>query len=803
MEPTRNDSLYVDIVSPFELARYRPPADSSLNDHRYIGDGGITNGSSYNVFITPGGKFSRRPPTYNIFGTGAGTMIPNCRIDRMWFHSTLPNASGVIDQYYLASVFSHTTSLWEMWYLKNPGSWTQFTNTRNCNDSTQPHWAISFNGLAYIKGFPDASGDKLGTIIFDASSGTPAYKWWGALGPDTPVRLTGWIGKLTADISESATSITISSVTAPSTTAGVTLQIGLEFITGTFSGAGPYTFTVSARGVNGTRAVKHTKNDLAFLRVGTGVTSGSAADWDASDHNVDVYVGWRYGIAYETNTRHVTNVSPFETNPDLLPSSTGPFADLIPRMIAPTVSDTTNVPYLWMFRSQDGSKILNKLERIANPGGTSFEYEDDSLLSGASSTTQGDPLPDAQVDTKAIGEREVNSPPPTVNDPLVLGTDTPSPNVSKIVVFARRAWYFIDNMLWYSGEEEIRYGNTLESWPSGVIRANKIPFPSTGIGLEATRSALYAMTLDGGVYIITGTDRDSFQPRQISDKYPMLAGNYAASVSFLDRVAFVTSGYQVVVITGEDIDPISEPIIGLTSAETATMVQMFFFMDRERQWLMAHFPNSASGGGHSATWIYDWRRSQLERRDFWFPVWYSRISTFLTDVSNQLLVASMYDNASATKTSGTAIVGFNNAGGSGQGDAVVVNSAWTTEDFDWRAVLGPIKNPAGNHVNVAALPGLSTIPSAFAVEYNDYSSGGVLGVGVCRDTSSLTDTETLTGIDPTHRTAPTGYKSKEYWMNTIARDFWITLSRGTVPIDSSLEIYRIVSVTTPEAGIVG
>ncbi len=795
-DPSKQDGIFVNMAAPFENMFYRPFTDTGINDYRYLGTGSTTDGSSYNWIVTRGGKGRRRPHIKTtVFGATSTSIISGKRIDRLWNYESLPTTTGSTYRYYLASVYNLSSTLWEMYYwdLQSPG-WTKFTNTRDCNSSSRAHWVVVHQGLAYVKGFPGSGLDKLGTIIFDASTGTPAYRWWGALGPTTPVRVTGFVGKLNAAITETTTSLSVAATTAPSTAAGITIYIDLEQITGQFSGASsPYTFTVSARGANGTRAVAHKKYELVIYRTGT----STASDWSASDHNVDVYYGWRYAIAYETSSRHVTNISPFETNPDQLPSNTGPFADLIPKMTAPTTNDTTNVPYLWMFRTTDGSKVPYKLERFANPGGTSFTYEDDSLGSGGSGTTYKDPQPDTALDVTAVGDLEINSPPPTVNLPLVVGTDIPSINATKIVMFARRAWYGIDNVLWYSGEEEIRYGNTIEAWPSGLVRGNKITFQSRINLVEATRAALYVMCGDGTVHIITGSDRDSFQPRQISDRYPTRQGVYTASVAFLDRVAFVTNSYQVAVITGESIDVISDPILFLQQPQFATTIQCFFHTDQARQYLMFHFGNN--NGGKSLTWIYDWQRSQLERRDFWFPPWESYINTMLA--SDDLgLICAMYDPAGATKSSGIAAFDFDDTAQSGQDDGVISNNAWSVASFTFRAVLGPFKNPAGNHINVAAIPIHTTVPSLVTVDYYAAGLAGAIGVEIIRDCTTLATTEALTGRNPRFHEAPTGYSTKEYRTKTASKDFAISIGRGEIPPDATVEVRRVAIGAIPEAG---
>ena len=97
----------------------------------------------------------------------------------------------------------------------------------------------------------------------------------------------------------------------------------------------PGTSWTVTRAANGTTAAEHDDNSVVIYR-----------DWDASDHKVDVNWYWRYSYEIETVTGQISNRAPVQTNIDKLPSSSGPFFDLIPKLTVTGPNDTTNFPYL-------------------------------------------------------------------------------------------------------------------------------------------------------------------------------------------------------------------------------------------------------------------------------------------------------------------------------------------------------------------------------------------------------------------------------------------------------------------------
>lgn len=804
-EGARFDSTYTEsrggqgLSLPYEnISTGRAFADNDDNDHRLLGVVSSTSAGSQEIYTTAGNKIDRRPIFANsLFGSGAGTLISGKRIDRMWFYETLPDNSGVVYSYILMSVFNFTTSRWEMYYRPNQGGSlipTIFTATRSCNDSTVAHICTFSRGLAYIKGFPHSStSEKLGTIIFDGSGGTAAFRWWGLMGPTVPARVEGWVGKLDADITADAVTMTVSAVTAPPTTP-FNVQVETEQITvGAKAGAGPYTLSTLTRGINSTTRQEH-KALLPVLH----------RSWATAAHKVEVKSGWQYSYTFKTNTGHVSNRAPVETNPDLMPSNSGPFFDQIPDLTYTGDADTTNIPKVTFYRTADGGGNFMELEEFTNPGGGSQTYTDDSLGTGASSTTFSDPLPDTSLKPALLAPSlDSNSPPPTVNFPLVVGTDQPSTSTSNLETWQGRIWMAIDNVLYCSNNEETKAGIPEEAWEYGD-NATFYRFPDKIIAIRATSSALYLLG-STNTYIGTGTDKLSFSFSTIGTTTSTLS--HDASVSFMDRVAFVTRDMRLCIITGETIDTVTEPI-GTIPVVDNIEVKLTFYYSALYQWICVLIPRRTLTSVGKVL-IYDFGRSQREGRDFWFPPWHGPWNSMCimritgSSVGAALLVMAAHDATSATKSSGLVNMVFDTSGA----DSSISNVAWGTSNFEWSAMIGPYKNPAGNHLNKMAVPHTTTVLSYVKVDYDTPEAAATnIGLTVYYDMQTVGTADSTGTVITTQQSAPTrraqstGYRTKEWHPYQVVEDLCLRLHRGDFAITSGVSIHRVVVGFLPSAG---
>lgn len=803
-EGSRFDSTFTEsrggqgLALPYEnITTGRAFTDNDDNDHRLLGLVSSTSGSS-EVYVTAGNAIDRRPvfSTWR-FGEGAGTIISGKRIDRIFFYQTLPDSSGTVYGYLLMSVFNYTSSRWEMYYRLVSGVGglpTIFTATRSCNDSTAPHICTVSRGLAYIKGFPHSStGEKLGTLIFDGSGGTPSYKWWGLMGPTVPARVEGWVGKLDTTISANATSMTVSAVTAPPATP-FTVQLETEQITvGAKAGAGPYTLSTLTRAANGTTAQEHQALVPVLHR-----------SWAASAHKVEVKTGWQYSYAFKTNTGHISNRAPIETNPDLMPSNTLPFFNQIPDLTYEGNADTTNIPKIIFYRTADGGGNFMELEEFDNPGSGARTYTDDSLGTGASSSTFSDPVPDTSLKPALLAPSlDSNSPPPTVNFPFVVGTDQPSTSTSNLETWQGRIWMAIDNVLYCSNNEETKAGIPEEAWEYGD-NATFYRFTDKIISIRATSSTLYVLGASN-TYLGSGTDKLSFSFTTISTTTPALSQDSATA--FEDRVAFVTRDLRLCIITGETVDTVTEPI-GAIPVVDDIRIKVAYYFSSLYQWICVLIPRQTFTN-QGKMLVYDFGRSAREGRDFWFPPWHGPWNSLCTmpivgsAAGSALLTVGVQDIVSVTKSCGLASMAFDTSGA----DSSISNVAWTTTNFEFTAMIGPYKNPAGNHLNSKAVPHTTSTLSYVKVDYDTPEVAATnIGLTVYYDmetvsTASITGTVITTQQSaPTRRAQSTGYKTKEWHPYQVVEDLCIRIHRGDFAITSGVSLKRISVGFLPSAG---
>jgi hypothetical protein len=151
-----------------------------------------------NMYVTLGGKLALAP---GINDTGLTSFTLTKRPDRLTIYETLENPPKV---YVVASIFNSVTGWWEAWWLRVSAgvpAWTSVGTLRDVDKSTRPHEFLCARGLCFIKGFPDSSHDKYGTVIFDGSSSGPRTVLWGLPSPTTAARCSassGWAASTNA-----------------------------------------------------------------------------------------------------------------------------------------------------------------------------------------------------------------------------------------------------------------------------------------------------------------------------------------------------------------------------------------------------------------------------------------------------------------------------------------------------------------------------------------------------------------------------------------------------------------------------
>lgn len=659
-----------------------------------------------NTSVTLGGKLQKRPGTIEVEDDIGGTSSA-LRMDRCILYETQESPTKT---YLLASFYNTVTELWGAYYYR-PGistGWTTMGTTRSLSASRAAQQIAVSRGLAYIKSYPEsASTDKYGTAIFDGSGGSPNIRLWGLPAPTQAAAISGRVTILGANMDASTTAMTVDANFSPAVTPNFTIQVDYEQMTVTSVGGGT-NWTVT-RGVNGTTADTHDEGVLVLYR-----------DWTASDHRVDVNMFWRYTYAWKSVTGQVSCRAPLETNPDKLPSSTGPFFDLIPKITLRGHADTTNIPTVVVYRTDDGGGTFYQLEEVANPGDSDFTYLDDSLESGAGGGTFNDPIPDDLLDQANIAPTLTsNTAPPTVlADDGVIGVDQPDLS-SPIAFYNGRFWYAIGNTVFFSGNEEISEGVPEECWPSG-LKGNFYRFQYPVTNLVATNNAVYVFTT-GTVHIITGSDLQTFNPRILYNNIGAPVGNQRAVTAYGTKVAFLTQDYRIALIEGDD-EPriISDPLFTdlVDALNAGGQADLKYWGDLEKEWIVVSIHNEEQPG-LSRHWIYDIKQSNATKLDFWNCPWALRTVTTYSgriaeDSQQRRLCFYIWDPTlpygrfvridPTNRTYRDVTVGTATSAGA------------DTEGIDFSLDTHLHTVPPGNHVNTLRSPGLNPVVQYFVVE---------------------------------------------------------------------------------------
>ena len=763
---TQWDSLDYQVLD-FPYSRINSPLDPEQRVSR-----------GQNAYVTKGGTLAKRPGTLNLDGNNGITG----RIDRLWQYETLEPTPNV---YFVASVFTGT--YWQL-YTKHMTSpvqpWAMVTSYRDVNASTRPHEGCLSRGFFYVKAFPAAgSTEKLGSVLLDGEGGTISVKPWGLLGPQTPAALSGANAALTADITSTDVTIAVTTDTDFPATPFV-IQIGYEQMEVT-AGLPGTSWTVT-RGFNGTTAAAHTTGEFVLYR-----------DWTASDHLIDVSYGWSYTYAYKTITGQVSNRAPLQTNPDLMPSFTGAFFDLIPKIIVQGIADTTNIPTICIYRTTDGGGTFYKLEEITNTGAGDIIYLDDSLESGIGGGTYNDPLPDSSLDQFDLAPSLFsNSPPPTVLAPEVVGTDTPIA-CTPIVSFQSRLWYAMGNVLFFSAEEELNEGIPEESWPSGAQNGrngNFYRFQYPIVNLSETTEGLYVFTLQS-TYKISGNNLETFSPAPAFENYGAPPGHPRAITRFGDVVAFMTHDYRIGLISNDQLSIITDPLWTdlVDQLNQNAEFDIKYFGDLDKEWLVvsSHRKNATEA---SRQWVYDLKKSRELRKDFWYTPWTVRsvasLSARASGTSSQRrLIWAVYDQ----DTNACGLVRIDPTGRTGT-DWFLTAAEPMTFNVEFHQMLVP----AGNHVNQLRVPGAT--PTVYAVSMDR--------VMFPNDEDPLTywyyddlwtdPQQTVRVENPPRRRLSKGYKTLVYTIHEACQHFSARITK--LNTTDCFELIRFTVIWSPDSG---
>jgi len=765
---TQWDSLDWDVVN-FPYDRIEP--ELSTRPRFFRGE---------NMAVTLGGKLIKRPGTLQV---DVSSKITNSYAQRLVVLETLDTPPLL---YWLTSVFSTTTGLYQIYYKRMsspaPGPWILVPSYRDNQASTRPHEIVISRGVAYIKGYPAAaSAEKLGTFIFDGTASVVSVRPWGLNGPTEPSRLSGATTRLSASVTSTATTLNVVASAGFPISFPFVAQIGYEQVE---VSAGPpgLAWTV-VRGANGTLPTAH---DL-----GTPIIY---VNWANSLHQVNVNYGWRYAYAYKTITGQISNRSQLATNPDKMGDNTGPFFDLIPKIKILGHVDTTNIPKINVYRTTDGGGTFYFLKEVANPGASLFDFEDKFLESGVSGGTFIHPTPDADLNIANVAPGlDSNSPPPTTLAPKITGVD-PVQASTPVVSYSGRLWYAIGNVLFYSADEEINAGIPEECWPSGLKGANFFRYPLPVTNLVATNNALLVFTLKN-THRVIGSNRETFASEPFFENVGAPYGHPRAVTRYGNSVVFVTNDYRVARATDNGLEILSDPLFTdiVDAVNAGGELDIKYFGDLEKEWLVlaAHRPLNTL---QSKQWILDIKKTSMVSKPFWFVPWQVRTTCLLSDresegSSQRRLIFAVFDPETPvmnlTKMDPTARTPT---------DWFITAAVGISYYCDFHQMLVP----AGNHVNERRVGGITPTVYGLAIDRLTFPLDEDPQVYYYLD-DLWTDPISPTTVEPpARRRLSKAYKSMNFGIHQACQHFSLRLQ--SIKSTDLFEMSRLTVIWNPDAG---
>ena len=709
-----------------------------------------------NTYVTTGGKVVRRLGTLAL---NANSTLGNYRVDRMWSVETLDTPPIV---YIVVSVFNVASGFWEIWHQRQsntPPAWVQSGTYRDMNLSIAPHEAAVSRGMLFIRGIPSpSSSEKLGTVIFNGAGGTVVIQPWGLLGPTIPAKLgASAVGTVTDSGGITATSSTIHCTITDGTlpSAPFVIQVDYEQIeVGSSTGTtGAVTFTSLTRAFNGTVAAAHAQTAQVIER-----------NWAASAHLSTINQGWQYSYSYKSVTGQYSNRAIVETNPDNLPSNTGPFFNQIPQIIVQGTADTTNIPLIGMFRTTDGGGTFYFLEDIPNTGAGNITFTDNLLVSAAGNE---DPEPDTIINTASVTPSVTDhSPPPTVLAPLVTGVDPPQQG-TPIGFYAGRFWFGLGNVLFFSGQEEILMGVPEESFPSGLLgNFFRFQYPITNVA--ATPNNLYVFT-SRATYIITGTNLATFAAQIILDNYGFPFGMPRAIDSFQDTVVFMSHDYRIILLSDSAqstptvmSDPVFTDFVDAINAGGEFDIKYFSDLDKELIFVTSH---NKAAPSESQQWVYDVKRSIRRTQsatfssilNFWNLPWTYPSTAQLSARASESTTQRRMIFASWDTTSSSVFARIDPTYQTAQ-DYTTAG----TVNFDIDIVFNLTRVPPGDHVNQRRVPRITPILYSISFERTAFAGDDDPSFYYFKDDLWTDPISVNLSEDPPRRPPSKGYKTMEF-----------------------------------------
>lgn len=587
-------------------------------------------------------------------------------------------------RYLIASCYDTINTNWTVYYLRldGVGVWTEIPNLRNVQDSEYPHEMVVARGQVFIKGFPGAAGDKLGSVIFDGRS-TPVTRFWGLLGP-----------------------------------------------------------SVAAR------------------------RSGATSTWSASTTAHDVLVGWKYVYSWVTSTGHESSRSSLERDPALQPSDTGAFSDKIPNITVQGLADTTNVPFINVYRTYDGGGTFLFVEQITNTGVGAISYLDTNRTG-----TPGDPKLDSQLDSERPSASLTSNYPPATVEEGTIGTDTVERS-SPLAYWSSRIWYSVGRNLYFSANDEVRAGAIEESFPGGATTGNRFRMKGEIKNLIPTVESLVCSTSRETVEF-RGAAREDI--RGIDILTSVGGGGQREGTANLEGYSFwIDQHNRIRAMQNRSTMILSDSLNRevIDALDTQTSLSLTVYQAPRIDWLILSLHDLGTPA-NSRWWVLD--LSRLSQGPLWSPPWTKNttaVATGITEAGVSYLYAAVFDGSDSQ----LAVYDDNIYADMGTGFAFAVDTNLFTV-------------PDGNHVHRLAKTRMMCNMAEVKVGY----VGNTPTVKVGLDTDGALTDYTSNASDPPRTVAgDAGYEEKFYNVNSVAQRARIGISRTADANPFSLESFAFI-----------
>lgn len=655
-----------------------------------------------NMFLTNFGKLAKRPGSAQL-GAFAVSSLPGT-IDHFIHYETLDSPPKI---WLVASVLRADNGLYDVWAVRLDGSGTPASlgTLRNLNASTRPHEFVVSRGICYIKGYPAATGDKLGTVVFNGSTNTTTF--WGLLGPQTPATLVG---------SVSGGVFTQSGWT--SSTFPVTVNLGWS-----------YTYTYKTiTGQESSRAPLQTNQSLNPSNTGafTNLCPKMTLTGNSDTTNVPTIVVYRgtdgggtfYKLQELTNTGgSITFEDRNFPDGNLAPAQPTPDTALNTTAVAPSLTQNAPPPSVQAasiaFTTLTGSLTASNATVVFNSNfnGVSIAVPAlpvtvtiDNEICIWTSYVVGSAT--AYLVRGSGATNVTHSAGATVRLTPVVGNDPVSPS-TPIAFYASRFWYGIGNVLFFSGSEEIGQGVPEECWPAGLL-GDFYRFNLPIVNLWATSEALYIFCTTE-TYWLRGNSLDTFQVQKLFADVGAKR-NHPRAVCAADKsIIWLTHDLRLCMARGYSRDFISDqisPDITTAVVTRSAALHLTRFANQEKDLVVLAAVTSSAALNQQ--WVYDFNQQPISdaqsgtSQGLWSTPWTQQVTCVqagqpfdTTDPAWKLVWG-------VTNGSGANCYVTSDLTGSTVTDFVAGSAANFAENF----TVSLVRNPAGNHANALRLPAL-------------------------------------------------------------------------------------------------